>query len=151
MLFRLLRAVERDPDTRALLEPLMDHRELHKVKPETFCHHSTQRLTCVCWLVQYSRCRLPCCTNHFLFIKNKCLFISSEGFSTLERCPVMLSEGNAAHPIGCDSPLQIVMAVWRPFCLNSNFLDQEWQPSADNNSAPKGHLQRANTRPDHSA
>ena len=24
--------------------------------------------------------------------------------------------------VGCDSPLQIVMAVWRPFCLNSNFL-----------------------------
>ncbi len=35
----------------------------------------------------------------------------------------MLSEGNAAHPVGCDSPLQIVMAVWQPFCLNSNFLD----------------------------
>ena len=23
--------------------------------------------------------------------------------------------------VGCDSPLQIVMAVWRHFCLNSNF------------------------------
>ena len=25
----------------------------------------------------------------------------------------MFSDGNAAHPIGCDSPLQPVMAVWR--------------------------------------
>lgn len=31
---RLLRAVERDPDTRALLEPLMDHRELHQEEDE---------------------------------------------------------------------------------------------------------------------
>jgi hypothetical protein len=60
--------------------------------------------------------------NPFLFIKNKRLLTSSEGFSTLEKCPDMLSEGNAAHPVGCDSPVQIVMAVWRPFCLNSNFL-----------------------------
>jgi hypothetical protein len=36
--------------------------------------------------------------------------------------PDMFSECNADHPEGCDSPLQIVMAVWRPFCLNSNFL-----------------------------
>jgi hypothetical protein len=27
----------------------------------------------------------------------------------------MFSEGNAAHPVGCDSPLQIVLAVWRTF------------------------------------
>ncbi len=61
--------------------------------------------------------------------------------------PDMLSEGNATHPFGCDSPLQIVMAVWRPFCLNSNFLGRVWQPSAANNGAPKGHyyLQRAVT------
>jgi hypothetical protein len=38
----------------------------------------------------------------------------------------------AAHPGGCGSPLQIVMAVWCPFCLNSNFLGRGWQPSADN-------------------
>jgi hypothetical protein len=30
----------------------------------------------------------------------------------------MFSEGNAAHPVGCDSPLQIVMAVWGTFFLN---------------------------------
>ncbi len=61
--------------------------------------------------------------------------------------PDMLSEGNAALPVGCDSTLQIVMAVWRPFCLNSNFLGRVWQPSADNNGALKGHyyLQRAVT------
>jgi hypothetical protein len=39
----------------------------------------------------------------------------------LKKPPDMLSESNAVHPAGCDSPLQIVMAVWRPFCLNSNF------------------------------
>jgi hypothetical protein len=36
----------------------------------------------------------------------------------------MLSEGNAALPVGCDIPLQIVIAVWRPFSLNLNFLGQ---------------------------
>ncbi len=45
--------------------------------------------------------------------------------------PYMLSEVNAASPVECDSPLQIEMAVWRPFCLNSNFLGRVWQPSAE--------------------
>ncbi len=27
----------------------------------------------------------------------------------------MFSEGNAAHPVGCDSLLQIVIAIWRIF------------------------------------
>jgi hypothetical protein len=36
--------------------------------------------------------------------------------------PDLLSEGSAALQVRCDSPLQIVMAVWRPFCLNLNFL-----------------------------
>jgi len=55
--------------------------------------------------------------NPFLFIKNKRLFISSEGFSTLEKKrPDILSEGNAALPVRCDIPLQIVMAFWPPFC-----------------------------------
>jgi hypothetical protein len=41
--------------------------------------------------------------NPFLFIKNCYL---SEGFSTLEKkFPDVFSEGNAAHPVGCDSPL----------------------------------------------
>ncbi len=86
--------------------------------------------------------------NPFLFIKNKWLFISSEDFSPLEKkCPDKLSEGNAAHPVRCGSSLQIVMAVWRPFCLISNFLGGVQQPYADNNGAPKGHyyLQRAVT------
>ncbi len=50
--------------------------------------------------------------NPFLFIKIQRLFISSEGFSTLEKnhCDIF-SEGNAAHLVGCNSPLQIVMAV----------------------------------------
>jgi hypothetical protein len=68
----------------------------------------------------------------------------------------MFSEGNAAHPVGSDSPLQIVIAVWRTF-LYLNLLGQVSLPSADNNgclarfklekSAPNGHyyLQRAVT------
>jgi hypothetical protein len=44
----------------------------------------------------------------------------------------MLSEDNAAHPFGCDSPLQIVMVVWRPFYLKRHF---------------EGHDFQANTRP----
>jgi hypothetical protein len=39
----------------------------------------------------------------------------------LKKHPDILSEGNAASPMGCDSPLQKEMAVWCPFCLNSNF------------------------------
>ncbi len=64
--------------------------------------------------------------NPILFIKNKWLFISSEGFSTLEKNALICYQRamHAAHPFGCDSPLQMVMAVWPPFCLNSNFLGQ---------------------------
>jgi hypothetical protein len=31
----------------------------------------------------------------------------------------MLSEGNAAHPVARDSPLQVVKAVWRPFLIQT--------------------------------
>ncbi len=31
----------------------------------------------------------------------------------------MLSEGNAANQVGCDSPMKIVMAVWRPFLIQT--------------------------------
>jgi hypothetical protein len=52
--------------------------------------------------------------NPFLFIKNKWLFISSEGISALEKKrSYMFSEGNAAHPVKCESPLQILMVAWR--------------------------------------
>jgi hypothetical protein len=54
----------------------------------------------------------------FLFIKNKRLIISSEGFFGLvKKNRDMFSEGNAAHPVRCDSPLQIVMAVWRIYFI----------------------------------
>ncbi len=70
----------------------------------------------------------------FLFIKHKRILISSEGFSTLEKkTPWYVIRGNAdMHPVGCYRPLQIVVAVWRSFCLNSSFLGRVWQPSADN-------------------
>jgi hypothetical protein len=40
--------------------------------------------------------------------------MSSEGFSALEK-NYMFSEDNGAHPVRCDSQLQIVMAVWLTF------------------------------------
>ena len=56
--------------------------------------------------------------NPFLFIKNKWLFkyIYLQSFSALEKKRrYMFSEGNAAHPVVCDSPLQIAMTVWHIF------------------------------------
>jgi hypothetical protein len=50
--------------------------------------------------------------NPFKFIKNKQLV-----FPPLKKNCYMFSEGNAAHPVGCDSPLQIVMVIWRPFLI----------------------------------
>jgi hypothetical protein len=41
--------------------------------------------------------------------------MTSEGFSPLKKRRDMFSEGNVAHPVRCDSPLEIVMAVWRTF------------------------------------
>ncbi len=42
--------------------------------------------------------------------------MSSEGFFDLEKKRHdVFSQANAARPVGCDSPLQIVMAVWRTF------------------------------------
>jgi hypothetical protein len=35
----------------------------------------------------------------------------------LKKTPDMFSEGNAAHPVGCESPLQINMAVRRIFFI----------------------------------
>ncbi len=87
---------------------------------------------------------LLCTTVSVSIIMNIVRLSRNSGISEWKKRPDMLSEGNAAHPVGCDSTLQTVMAVWQPFCLNSNFLCPEWQPSADNNGAPKGHcyLQR---------
>jgi len=75
----------------------------------------------------------------------------------------MFSEGNGAHPVVCDSPLQIVRAVWNPFFI---WLFSEgivappvgcdsplqivmaiWHPSNKKKRAPNSHyyLQRAIT------
>ncbi len=62
--------------------------------------------------------RLICLQSHppafdpFLFIKNKPIYIIRGFLLSWEKSHDILSEGNAAHPVGCDSPLQIVMAVW---------------------------------------
>jgi hypothetical protein len=45
----------------------------------------------------------------------------------------MFSEGIAAHSVGSDSPLQIVIAVWPTFFKNLNLLRWVWQPAADSN------------------
>jgi hypothetical protein len=57
-----------------------------------------------------NKCVMPKYFNPFLFIKNKRLFLS---FSALDKRRDMFSEGKAARPVRCDSPLQIVMAIWR--------------------------------------
>ncbi len=44
---------------------------------------------------------------------NRYFYCIFRGFlHTLKKCCDMFAEANAAHPVGCDSPLQIVMAVW---------------------------------------
>ncbi len=58
----------------------------------------------------------------FLFIENKRLFISSEGFSTLEKNALICNQKAMLPVESSDRPLQIVIAVWCLFCLNSNFL-----------------------------
>jgi hypothetical protein len=82
------------------------------------------------------------CTSPFLFIKNKRLFIVSEGFSTLEKNALICYQ-RAMLPLHWPSADR--NGSWRPFCLNSNFLGRVWQPSAEYNGVPKGHyyLQRA--------
>jgi hypothetical protein len=46
--------------------------------------------------------------------------INGYSSTSKKRCDMLL-EGNAAHPFGCDSPpIQIVVAVRRPFCLNNH-------------------------------
>ena len=59
----------------------------------------------------------------FIFIKNKCNFMSSEGFSTLEKNALICYQ-RAMLPFksGVIVLLQIVMAVLRPCCLKWNFL-----------------------------
>ncbi len=85
--------------------------------------------------------------NPFLFMKNKRLFISSEGFSTLAKNALICYQRQC-----CPSS-----RVWQPstdrnvslahFLFNFNFLGRVWQPSADNNGVPNSHyyLQKAVT------
>ncbi len=76
----------------------------------------------------------------------------------------MFSEGTAALSVGCDSPLHRVLAVWRTFFFNLNFLGRVcgspqltmaiWRTSYFKKSAPNDHfyVQRAVTPdPEHSA
>ncbi len=85
---------------------------------------------------------LESCTllNPFLFIENKRPFLSSEGFSTLEKMPWYVIRGQFCPSIWGDSPLQIVMSVWIQTKRAPNFLGRAWQASADNNGTPKGPL-----------
>jgi hypothetical protein len=68
--------------------------------------------------------------------------MSSEGFSALEKtvvtCPqrAVLSVLPSAHTYEYNSPMQIVMAVWRNFILNLNllcWLTWVWEPAEDYN------------------
>jgi hypothetical protein len=49
--------------------------------------------------------------------KVNAIYIIRGFFHPRKKHPDMLLEGNAALPDGSDSPQQIAMAVWRPFCL----------------------------------
>jgi hypothetical protein len=78
--------------------------------------------------------------------------MSSEGFF----CCDLLSEGNAAHPFRCDSPLQIVMAIWRTFLkfeLAGSGADYGLPQILKKKSAKRPLLSAAgcHTQPDHSA
>ncbi len=42
----------------------------------------------------------------------------------------MFSEGNAAHPVGCDSLLQIEMSIWQTFFVFEH-AGRVWQPAID--------------------
>ncbi len=56
--------------------------------------------------------------EHFclLFVYKKTAIYIFRGFlRPCKKCRKMFSEGNAVHPVGYDSLLQIVMAVWRTF------------------------------------
>ncbi len=85
------------------------------------------------------------CFNPFLFIKNKWLYISSEGFSTLEKTSWYVFRGQCCHSSRVGQPSVDNNGNLAPFCFN--FLGQVWQPSVDNNGEPNGHyyLQRAVT------
>jgi hypothetical protein len=88
--------------------------------------------------------------NLFLFIKNKWLFIASEGFSTLDKKSPdtgMLSEGNAAHPVRRDSPLLDSNGSLAPFLFEFKLSRSGVTALSNNNGALKGHfyLQRAVT------
>ncbi len=102
--------------------------------------------------------------NPFLFIKNKWLFISSEGFSALEKNTVMCSlramlpssrvwqssaDSNDSLPhifwiwtswVGSDSPLLTIMAVWRASNVLKKCVKRPLLSAED-----------CHTRPDHSA
>jgi hypothetical protein len=71
--------------------------------------------------------------NPFIFIKNKHRVMSSEGFSVLKKCCHMFSARNAAQPVGCDSPLQIILTVWRTLKQNLSLVGWVWHPSANYN------------------
>ncbi len=65
----------------------------------------------------------------------------------LKKTPWYVIRGQCCPSIRVWQRLWIVMAVWRTFYLNSNFLGRVWQHTADYNGVPKGHyyLQRAVT------
>jgi len=53
--------------------------------------------------------------NLFLLSKTNGYFYLQRVSPPLKECHDMFSEGNAAHPVRCDSPLQIEIAVWHTF------------------------------------
>ncbi len=62
--------------------------------------------------------------------KINAMLCPQRGFSALEKTQWFALRGHAAHPFRCDSPLQIVMAIWSTF-LNLNLLGRVWEPAVD--------------------
>jgi hypothetical protein len=84
-----------------------------------------QILLFICQIISYfsQQSRLPAASCNLSYPSKIIDYLYHQWVSTpLKKRPDMLSDGNVALPVGCDSLLQIVMAVWRSFCLNLNFL-----------------------------
>jgi hypothetical protein len=100
-------------------------------------------ILCVKWFF-FNSMALICSLFLTFLIHKKRLFISSEGFSTLEKNALICYQ-RVMLPIHLGVTAPCSNGSLAHFFFNSNFLGRVWQPSADNNGAPKGHyyLQRA--------
>jgi hypothetical protein len=72
--------------------------------------------------LKFSKTILPKLTLSYSLRINGYLYYQRVSPPLKKNALICYQRANAPQPVGCDSPLLIVMVVWRPFCLNSNFL-----------------------------